>query len=109
MPCRDFDDDFPPNNAMAGSDLSAKVNKLTALLCSVCSSTPDDKLPKNVRKWWDEHKKVDRLRIERDIAAAHHKLKQYEKNEAQAAESAEMVRKEIDNLLREQQEILRRK
>lgn len=83
MPCRT--DDFQYNNYSASSVTTTKYNQLkteadnvTRLLCSVMSKLEKTQDPAftslktidGLTKWWEQHKEVDRKRIEKEVEDA---------------------------------------
>lgn len=75
MPCYDSRNDYPHEEM---NKLQTKLNEVTKLLCATCREIEDirfnyaetmeqtkmqytlDRIP-GLRKWWDRHKKIDKL------------------------------------------------
>lgn len=97
MPCRTDDIYNPrdsrhyPNNAQNSDISQSQYNKLkkeadtvTRLLCSVLRALDKNDYPMtltmdlsnitDLKEWWEEHQKVDRKRIEKEVAEAEKSL-----------------------------------
>lgn len=64
MPCYDpRDDEDKVRNAQLVVEYSAKIDNLTGMLCDMCSKTPFEELPQNIRGWYSRHLDADRKRV----------------------------------------------
>lgn len=64
MPCYDSRvDEDRERNAKLVVEYSEKIDRLTDMLCDVCSTIQFENLPQNVRGWYSRHLDDDRSRV----------------------------------------------
>jgi len=66
MPCRD---DYAESRT--SEENIKKLHEVTEMLCSFCKayeahSFPNVRMPEKVKQWWEQHKKEDKAREERE-------------------------------------------
>jgi len=64
MPCYDSrDDEDKARNAQLVTEQAKQIDKLTDMLCSICSKHNFEELPQDVRGWYSRHIDNDRKRV----------------------------------------------
>ena len=114
MPCRMDDYDAPVSNlpieeTQQYKTLKKEADAVTALLCSLCESLPEKSLSPAHLKWWNKHKKADRIRIDADLKAAQLRFEMALKENKESGSLLKKAQEELQALSKEADKIYKRK
>lgn len=71
MPCSEWKEN---GSSSVDRDTKDKLDQTTSMLCEVLQKTDTSKLSLKVRRWWMDHQRMDKLRLEADLQRKKTKL-----------------------------------